>query len=283
MKDNKRPWFKFYPRDWLSDEKVRSVSFRARGVYMEILCLMWKSRTCKLPYDLKRLSRMVGMPQDEFIKIWDELMHPTARIFSVKKGKVQSDRLLLEKLELERIKKAKSGAAKLRWDKDLNKGASDLHMQKSNTGSACGLHMQNDAISDPDPDLDLSIDRSACADSLKKESRHYSAKVGDFLTTINNQCRTLDKMPKKNDQKFNPWQAVQMAVNENAHPEAIVTVQAGMIKQWSYIKKPMGYWTKSIKHNSAKFNERDHIKQSDEFKQAWNLDPRLKKMVQGIG
>lgn len=280
MKDNKRPWFKFYPRDWLSDEKVRALSFRARGVYMEILCLMWKSRTCKLPGDKKRLSRMVGLPEDEFVKIWAELMHPEDPIFKIKKNKIQSDRLLLELSELKRIKKARSDAAKVRWDRALDAKACDLHIQSG---------MQNDDISDPESDpepepyIDNDLDKSAGAEFKKSGSRHYSAMVGRFSTIITDHCSTLNKLTKSNGVDFNPYQAVQMAVNQNAHPEAIVTVQVGMIKQWRHIKNPMGYWTKSIKCNSAKFNERDHIAQAEKFKQEWNLNPKLKKMVQGIG
>ena len=35
-----RPWLKFYPSDWRSDPLLRSVSFAARGIWIEILCLM---------------------------------------------------------------------------------------------------------------------------------------------------------------------------------------------------------------------------------------------------
>jgi len=290
MKDNQRPWFKFYPRDWLSDEKVRALSFRARGVYMEIISLMWKSRTCKLPNDLKRLARMVGLPQDDFVKIWDkELMHPTARIFSVKKGNIQSDRLLLEKQEIDRIKGLRRDAARTRWNGGSDAHASILHNQSDAKGFASGLHIQNDAISESeseseDQDQDLSSkDQQKDADNRENGSRHYSGKVGEFLGIINDQCKNLDQLEKPKGQIFNPYQAVQMAVNGNAHPEAIVRVQRGMIKQWSRIQKPMGYWTRSIEHNSAKFNERDHIKQAEKFKEAWNLDPKLKQLIQGIG
>ena len=35
-----RPWLKFYPSDWRSDPLLRSVSFAARGLWIEMLSLM---------------------------------------------------------------------------------------------------------------------------------------------------------------------------------------------------------------------------------------------------
>lgn len=35
-----RPWLKFYPTDWRADPALRSCSVAARGLWMELLCLM---------------------------------------------------------------------------------------------------------------------------------------------------------------------------------------------------------------------------------------------------
>lgn len=34
------PWLKFYPRDWRGDQALRVVSLAARGLWMEMLCVM---------------------------------------------------------------------------------------------------------------------------------------------------------------------------------------------------------------------------------------------------
>lgn len=34
------PWMKFYPRDWRGDQALRVVSLAARGLWMEMLCIM---------------------------------------------------------------------------------------------------------------------------------------------------------------------------------------------------------------------------------------------------
>lgn len=35
-----QPWMKFYPRDWRGDQALRVVSLAARGLWMEMLCIM---------------------------------------------------------------------------------------------------------------------------------------------------------------------------------------------------------------------------------------------------
>ena len=97
MSDNRRPYFKFFPRDWLSDEKVRALSFFSRGVYMEILALIWKSSSCSLPADFDRLSRIIGLPKNEFEKAWEEIQFPGQEMLRVTRGKVYSTRLKNEK------------------------------------------------------------------------------------------------------------------------------------------------------------------------------------------
>lgn len=37
------PWFKFYPSDWQADPLLRACPLGARGLWMEIICLMFKS------------------------------------------------------------------------------------------------------------------------------------------------------------------------------------------------------------------------------------------------
>tara|TARA_R110000803_G_scaffold43701_7_gene93047 strand:+ start:4763 stop:5530 length:768 start_codon:yes stop_codon:yes gene_type:complete len=40
---NSLPWMKFYPSDWLSDAGVRGCPLAARGLWIDMLCLMWAS------------------------------------------------------------------------------------------------------------------------------------------------------------------------------------------------------------------------------------------------
>lgn len=42
----KRPWVKFFPADWRADPKLRSCCMAARGLWMEMLCLMHEAEPC---------------------------------------------------------------------------------------------------------------------------------------------------------------------------------------------------------------------------------------------
>lgn len=75
----KNPWFKFYPSDWRSDEELRNCSAAARGLWVEMLCLMHKAK----PYghllingDLltdTQLSMQTGIPESQIVQSMHEL------------------------------------------------------------------------------------------------------------------------------------------------------------------------------------------------------------------
>jgi hypothetical protein len=73
------PWMKFYPTDWRGDAALRSVSFAARGLWMDMLSLMHEAD----PYGhllvngrappADRLARMLGGALEEVTQLLDEL------------------------------------------------------------------------------------------------------------------------------------------------------------------------------------------------------------------
>ena len=75
----KHPWLKFYTNDWLSDEALRACSFGAKGLWINMLCLMHKSQkrghlliNNRAP-SMSELARMVGGSEDEIIPLLNEL------------------------------------------------------------------------------------------------------------------------------------------------------------------------------------------------------------------
>ena len=64
MKD---PAFLFYSKDWL--EGTAEMLPEEKGVYIDLLAHQHQ-KGC-LPSDLKRLSRLVGLPENEFLPIWE--------------------------------------------------------------------------------------------------------------------------------------------------------------------------------------------------------------------
>jgi hypothetical protein len=64
----KTPAFQFYPGDWRKDPELRSISLTARGLWIELLCLMHESSRKGFlvtktgnSYTNEQLSRMVGV------------------------------------------------------------------------------------------------------------------------------------------------------------------------------------------------------------------------------
>lgn len=119
-----RPWFKFYPRDWRGDQALRAVSLGARGLWMEILCLMHEAEPRGhlllngKKVDVDTLARMVGASPDEVSAWMAELQ--TAGVFShARNGTVTSRRMIRDE------KAANEGAKSVtkRWKQDAdNKG-----------------------------------------------------------------------------------------------------------------------------------------------------------------
>jgi hypothetical protein len=75
----RKPWFKFWPSDWLGDEKLRVCSLAARGFWIECLALMHKAE----PYGhllvngiaptMQELGKLVAATAGETSRMLDEL------------------------------------------------------------------------------------------------------------------------------------------------------------------------------------------------------------------
>lgn len=66
-----QPWIKFYPRDWRGDQALRVVSLAARGLWMEMLCIMHEASPYGhlviggQPMKADALARFVGASVEE--------------------------------------------------------------------------------------------------------------------------------------------------------------------------------------------------------------------------
>jgi hypothetical protein len=94
------PSMQFYPHDWLSDSGLRSCSLAARGLWLDILCVMWDapergiiSRKVEL-----NLSKVVGSRADCVKKLIAEL--EKADVFSRRDSdrSIYSRRMIQEEL-----------------------------------------------------------------------------------------------------------------------------------------------------------------------------------------
>jgi uncharacterized protein YdaU (DUF1376 family) len=92
----KSPAFQFYPKDFITDERVTLMSMQERGVYITLICKCWTEGT--LPADLVLLARLCGFPTAAFRKCWTAIapcFRPCSR---------DASRLIHPRLEKERQK-----------------------------------------------------------------------------------------------------------------------------------------------------------------------------------
>jgi hypothetical protein len=111
------PWIKFYPRDWRGDQALRVCSLAARGLWIEMLCIMHEASPYGhlilggQPVSGDVLARLVGIGMDECGALLLEL--ESAGVFGVtRKGVVYSRRLVRDQERSEIGRKAKVSALK---------------------------------------------------------------------------------------------------------------------------------------------------------------------------
>lgn len=104
----RRPWLKFYPNDWRSDPALRSCSVAARGLWMEMICVMHEATSRgdltigNLPVSPRQLASISGVPLKEANRLLDEL--EAAGVFSRNGEIIYSRRMKREEEKAERDK-----------------------------------------------------------------------------------------------------------------------------------------------------------------------------------
>lgn len=95
---DKKPWLKFYPSDWRADQTLRICGAAARGLWIEMLCLMHEAKpyghliVSGRPVTEAQLATLSGFPQDQVFASLAELEN--AGVFSrTAKGVIYSRRM----------------------------------------------------------------------------------------------------------------------------------------------------------------------------------------------
>ena len=122
-----QPWSKFYWADWRSDPKLKICSLAARGLWMEMLCLMHEAKPrgylligSNPPTDAQ-LAALVGAPSEQIPDLLGELA--SAGVFSrSKEGVIYSRRMTDEgkKAAISRKNGRLGGNPTLRKQKEIS-------------------------------------------------------------------------------------------------------------------------------------------------------------------
>lgn len=103
-----KPWLKFYPRDWRGDQALRVVSLSARGLWIDMITIMYEATPYghlivgDQPVSDADLARLVGSTVEEVQALLVELL--SARVARRTRGG-----LIYSKRMIEDDKKAKAG------------------------------------------------------------------------------------------------------------------------------------------------------------------------------
>jgi len=112
---DRAPAFPFYPKDWLSDPKVRALTDAQRGRYMDLLASMWEHGDdgCQMPLSTAR--KLAG---ENAIRSLTTGPCPILDLFEGHRDGVQyvfSNRLFQEAQKCRSRRAAAQAAARARW------------------------------------------------------------------------------------------------------------------------------------------------------------------------
>ena len=115
MSQDKLPSMQFYPGDWLKDPALRAASSGARGLWIDMLCLMWQARprgylqtATGAPLSDEQIARMTGNCSLEEVRGWLGELDELGVFSRTDQGVIYSRRLVRE----ERVRQARSDAGR---------------------------------------------------------------------------------------------------------------------------------------------------------------------------
>jgi uncharacterized protein YdaU (DUF1376 family) len=236
---SKSPAFQFYPSDWL-DLKVLRMSNAAQGVYMRLLCYMWRDSKdqCSIEDNDKTLAKILGFSEKKWKKMRSEIQWEGDEILIEKNGRLISQRLQKEKQkQMDKSAKARE-SANARWMRTQCERIPNAY--DSHTHSQCS-----------------STSTSSSIKELPANAGHFSQRVGELKKQIEDQSRRVEKQFPK------VWVWVQQKANACGHPQAILEAISSVSKD----TKHCWAWCEAVfKTKNPKYNEKVSQQESDEFK-----------------
>lgn len=110
---NRPPAFQFYPKDW-DDFKVQRMTHEAQGIYIRILCFMWKDSRdqCSILNDDKAIAKSLGVSIRKWLSIKKEIQYKNDPLLKENDTKLISIRLKKEARKLREYRKKQSEKGK---------------------------------------------------------------------------------------------------------------------------------------------------------------------------
>lgn len=239
----KLPSVQFYPGDWMKDPALRAVSYAARGLWIDLLCLMHESErrgylvhsTGKTVTD-EQLARMTGGDLAEVRKLIREL--EDCGVFSRdESGTIFSRRIVRDERKRHLCSEAGKDGGGNPDLKGEDKGTPKGQSKGGAKGHAKGSPKQNRGSSSSSSSSDSVPDRKA--DPSRSVETVGEGGFASYLTS---------KLPPKNSQDIQFLALVGRAVDgrhiaEDLAQSALVGCNA------NGVRKPIAMFTAAIKEN----------------------------------
>lgn len=206
-----RPWYRWFPSDYLGD--TAHLSIEEDCLYRRLLDLHWKLG--HLPADEQMLARLARFPQDKFESAWPQV-RPFFRDPGGRKKKLVNSRMQRLLADCSYRIEQKRDAANARWNKKMNAPA-----------------MQTQ--SDPDPEA-----RSRPREEPPDPSQDYGSGDISNFTTIGPSAKNADgpspKVPSTKKQKNGYPAAFERLWGKRPH-RAGSNPKAGAFRAWNARRK----------------------------------------------
>ncbi len=144
-------------------------------------------------------------------------------------------------------------------------------------------------IKKPHPNVDANVDAgkpsAPAVVSFKNSEKHFRNRLDRVMVKVKGACDSIIALPQKEDRAFNPYQAVQKAVNDGMHPDAILYVLGEMVDNWNsgVIDNPWGWWKYVLTKNSRNLWEKENAEQAEGYKLAIASLSKQKDFLSSIG
>lgn len=180
MAVEKSPAFQFYPKDFLTDERVRLMSHTERGIYVTLLCFCWLEQS--LPAQPSQLALLVNVKASQFQRMWDD--GTMAACFYESNGRLFHKRLDAEREKQEAFRRRASDGGKAALDRRGNGGRFSTRVAGANHQPDVVLPagvLSPGSTSSPISNLRSALSKKKQTSSVGPPKQPADPRVGEFL------------------------------------------------------------------------------------------------------
>jgi len=168
-KSTKLPSMQFYPGDWKKDPGIKSLSIAARGLWFEMLLIMWEAENRgylvvgNVPMNSQQLARNVGIDRTECEQLLKELEEVNVYSRSDEIGVIYCRRMVKD----ENLRLSKCRAGVISGEQRRNRRATE---EATKQGSSSSSSLSSSPSSSTSIKRDISKFPNASAQSSQVES-----------------------------------------------------------------------------------------------------------------